>query len=135
MRIAPLFRFGFALLLMGGMGAATAEAGSGRYGSVVIRNPTSNTLFFQMRLADNAPWEEFEVPSETDFAVHFELDNKGLAYTPNIRFDYIGGDGRVTYKYYELEFYEVNYPYWHDGKPYKFEYDSSGDYLELYTAD
>ena len=41
----------------------------------------------------------------------------------------------VTNTYYELDFYEVNYSRWHDGKPYSFEYNDSGNRLDLYTAD
>ena len=135
MRTTSLCRLGILLLVTWGFGVGVSQASAGRYGAIVIRNPTSITQHFQMRLGDQGPWSDFHVPPNTDHSVHFDLDSNGRAYAPNICFDCVAGDDCVTVQYYELDFYEISGPYPGDGKPYRFEYNDAGNRLDLYEVD
>jgi hypothetical protein len=123
------------ITLLCGVVASEAHAESGRYGAVCIHNPTDNVLSFQMRLGNTGPWEDFEVAPMIWQTVYFDLDHNGRAYPPQIRFDYVAGDGCFSERVYELEFYEVTAPNWHEGFDYEFEYNTAGDRLDLYKLD
>ncbi len=115
--------------------ASKNRPGSDRLGGVVIQNPTSNTIYFQMRLGYDDAWTDYEVAAGQNLQVWFELDRNGTVQAPNLRFDHIGGDGRVSYKTYELDFYEVEYTDDMTGFRYEFQYDSRGRRLDLYSID
>ena len=92
MRNATPGRLGIALLVAVSFGVSTSEASAGRHGSVVIENPTSNTLYFQFRLGDEGPWSDETIPPNTRYALYFDLDHNGRAYPPNVRFDCVAGE-------------------------------------------
>ncbi len=123
------------ITLLCGAAASEAQAGSGRHGAVCIHNPTDNVLTFQMRLGNSGPWDDFEVTPMLWQTVYFDLDHNGLAHSPQIRFDYVAGDGCFSERVYELDFYEVTSLNWHEGLDYEFEYNTAGDRLELYKLD
>jgi hypothetical protein len=113
--------------------AAQAEAGDNGYGKFSIRNPSNVTIHYQIKWG-NGDWTSHTVsPNSTRWHAH-PLDGDGTAPTPQIRFDWIGGDGDGTLKHYELRFYAVDCQRHGHGKPYVFRYSQCGVYLDLYSA-
>ena len=106
-----------------------------RLGGIVFINWTENPIYFQFRLADEEEWTEYVVEADSDYQLVFDLDQDGMVGVPNIRFDSVGGDDLVTYQEYELEFYEVESEDDMTGFRYEFQYDDSGELIELYSVD
>jgi hypothetical protein len=135
-------RFSSFVLLLGLCAAVATEAQASknrpvqrRLGGIVMQNPTSNTIYFDMRLGYEDVWTEYEVLPGNDLQIWFELDPDGTVPVPNVRFDRIGGDANLTFQEYELEFYEVAYEDDMTGFRYEFQYGPSGKTLDLYSID
>jgi hypothetical protein len=121
-----------ALLCLGVLGAALAiDAGEARAteGAFVLRNPSSTTIHYQVRWGDG-DWQSYSLPPETRRTHYHALDADGRAPAPQVRFDYICGDGEVTYRMYNVDFYAVYDPF--RGKPYVFRHTAGGRLLDLY---
>ncbi len=120
--------------------ASEAEAAKNRperqrMGGVVIMNPTENPLSFQMRLGYEDAWTDYVVEAGQDLQVFFDLDRDGTVLVPNMRFDRVAGDSRLTYQDYELEYYEIEYETDMTGFRYEFQYSDSGKTLDLFRID
>lgn len=100
------------------------------HGSFVIRNPTSNTINYQVQWGDG-DWKSYSVSPGCRRWHYHELGANGCAPTPRVRFDYIGGDGDVTYKSYRVGVDAVHHP--ENGKKHHFCYSRCGCYLYLYA--
>jgi hypothetical protein len=120
--------------------ASQAEAAKNRpvrerLGGVVIMNPTENPIYFQMRLGTENEWTDYVVESNQNLQIAFELDRDGLVSTPYMRFDRVGGDDRLSWQEYELDFYEIEYEDDMTGFRYEFQYSDSGKLIDLYSID
>ncbi len=129
-----------ALAIVCAAAASEAEAGKNRpdrlrLGGIVFENPTENPIYFQFRLEDEDEWTDYDVNSEEDYQLVFDLDRDGTVPPPHIRFDSVGGDDVVTYQEYELDFYEVESEDDMTGFRYQFQYDASGELIDLYSVD
>lgn len=117
-----------AVVLVGLAGATKSRAAE--YGSFVLRNPTNNTIHYQMKWGDG-DWKSHSLSPHTKRWHYCRLDDDGTAPQPYVRFDWIAGDGECTYKTYRVQFYAVDCPEY--GKPHVFRYSSCGCYLYLYN--
>jgi hypothetical protein len=120
--------------LMGALSGTEAQAQPGRtdYAIVTIRNPRSVTVNYQIKWGAGN-WESFSVSPGFSRYHAFPVDAAGRAPRPQIRFDYILGDGGVTYKTYSLNTYTSSRLSVDSGKPHVFRDDSTGRFLDLYT--
>lgn len=90
------------------------------YGAVTIRNPTSNTIHYQIKWGDGE-WRRVCLEPYTNMHHWIELDEYDRHPCLHVRFDYIGGDGDYTEKCYHLNTYKTCYPR-SGGKVYTFKY-------------
>lgn len=86
--------------------AGLALAG-GTTAAVVIHNPTGNTIRYQLKTGDG-DWQSKSLPPHTKVAHHLLLTGHDSPPTYYVRFDWIAGDGQVTYKSYKLTPYTVS---------------------------
>ncbi len=109
----------------------------GFVGVVTIYNHTANNIHFQIRVKregadDWGAWRSYthRFPNGGYQWLSFRQAGK-----IQIRFDYVGGDGRITWKTYDLSFQEhagnAALDRW-SGTPYHFRF--TGDFLGLYTG-
>lgn len=109
--------------------AQTPRTQAGEYGSFVMRNPTDVAIHYQVKWGDGE-WKSYTVePGEKRFHA-YSLDKDNTIPSPYVRFDYICGDGKVTYKSYHMECYTCGDPW--RGKSNHFAYSPGGNYLYLY---
>jgi hypothetical protein len=99
------------------------------YGSSVIRNPSNNTICYQVKWGDG-DWKSYSLPPGTSRYHAYPLDGNGCVPTLGIRFDYIMNDGDVTFKTYKLDVFATHCP--ERGKKHVFCYSRCGCYLDLY---
>ncbi len=93
-----------------------------------IRNRTGVTMHYQVRWSNSDNWESSSL--ETGFIMTHTSDGQNiLSGYPKIRFDYIAGDGEVTYRRYNLESANANA---NVAPTYRFEYNQRGDRVDLY---
>lgn len=107
-----------------------AVASGCAYGASTIENPTNTTVHYEIRWGDGAWRRVCLYPGQT-YSHWSELDEYGQAPIPQIRFDWIAGDGLTTYRTYDLQVYATSYPR-SGGKRYYFGFSSCGTYLNLY---
>ena len=98
-----------------------------------IRNNTGVTIPYQIKWSLRSDWQSESL--ETGFIVTHPSSGQNIpSGYPKIRFDYIAGDGQVTYRHYALDtalFRENN----NDNAPtYRFEYNQWGDELDLFKG-
>ena len=97
-----------------------------------IRNQTGVNVPYQIKWSNNNTWQPQSL--ETGFIRTHPSNGQNIPSNyPKIRFDYIAGDGRVTYRTYNLntaQFRENN-----DHAPiYYFQYNQRGNRLDLYPS-
>lgn len=106
-----------------------STANAADYGAYVLHNPTSTALHYEVKWGDGE-WKSYCVyPGYVKWHYH-ELDCDGAAPEPQVRFDCIGGDGKVTYQTYAVDMTATDCP--SDGKRYTFKFSRCGTYLDLY---
>lgn len=111
--------------------AAAATADAGDEGAFVLHNPSSTTIKYQIKWG-GGPWKSYTVSPNSRRAHSHDLDRFGLVPTPRVRFDNIGGDGRVTFKTYNMKTYEVFNMF--SGKPYTFRWSRDGREVALFLG-
>ncbi len=118
--------------LMLALTATASHAKAAEQGAICIQNPTSIEVHYQFKWG-NGEWVNYTVqPGQTMMHWH-PLDSQRCTPIPQIRFDYILGDGMTTFKYYDLQTYgtfDVT-----QGKPYSFSISPGGLLLDLYAND
>ena len=67
-----------------------------------IRNPTDGLLHYGIRWTHATSWQNYSLESGYVRTHRWDGDSPPQDY-PKIRFDYIGGDGEITYRYYTLD--------------------------------
>jgi hypothetical protein len=110
--------------------AAQKEVEAKVYGSFVLRNPSSVTIHYQIKWGDGE-WKSCSLPPNHIEWHAFPLDEDGYTPRPKIRFDWIGGDGSVTNRYYDLQTRATSTPRY--GKRYVFRYSGAGRFLDLHS--
>jgi hypothetical protein len=113
-----------------GLAATAAPAKATEYGAIRIENPTNIDVHYQFKWG-NGEWKSYTVPSGSSMLHYHPLDSRRCTPSPYIRFDYILGDGQVTFKTYHLETYAAFDP--EQGKPYAFSISDDGVLLDLYA--
>jgi len=112
--------------------AAPAEAKASEFGVITMRNPTSNTVHYQLRWGDGE-WVSYAL-SPGHYRVHYHaLNEYGRAPAPQVRFDNVLNDGQVTNRQYNLGFYASWHTGYDNGKKYYFRVSSCGQFLDLYA--
>ncbi|MCY3549170.1 MAG: trypsin-like peptidase domain-containing protein [Candidatus Poribacteria bacterium] len=93
-----------------------------------IRNHTGVTVPYQIRWSNSNNWQSESV--ETGYIITHQSSGQNIppGY-PKIRFDYIAGDGKVTYLVYNLASANANA---NVAPAYLFEFNEWGDRLDLY---
>jgi hypothetical protein len=114
------------LVSFGGLASATT-AQAGEYAAFVVHNPTDQVIHYQVKWGDGS-WKPFTLRAGEEAYHAYPWDEDGYAPFPYIRFDWIAGDGEVTYRTYRVGVYDVNNRW--SGKKYTLRY--SGRYLDLY---
>jgi hypothetical protein len=108
-------------------------------GAFSIENTTGITIHYEYRWGDKHAWKKMTLGSghiETHSYPLGEDRNKKVP-TPYVRFDRIGGDGKVTFQEYQVEFHAVGYagfgPKQNKTEPkrYVFRYAANGRDLDL----
>ena len=98
-----------------------------------ISNPTGVTIRYHIQWSNNNDWKQHSI--EEGFVVtHWSGGQRIPEGYPKIRFDYIAGDNKVTYRYYTLEtalFREGNNNH---APTYRFEFNQWGDELDLFKG-
>ena len=96
-----------------------------------IRNPTGVLLHYEIMWTHGISWQNYSLESGY-FRTHWwDGDNPPQNY-PKIRFDYIGGDGETTYRYYTLDTALLFQDDTGDAPTYFFGFDRSGNELDLF---
>jgi hypothetical protein len=108
------------------LGPAAAGARAGGYALVTIENQTRAKVHYQLKWGKDGEWESFTLKPDYTRNHYVELDKKGLAPTPYVRFD--DGDGET--ETYALDFYTSYDPSSESGKLYLFRWRKG--YLDLY---
>ncbi len=132
---------GLVALVLGNSGASQAQVGSNRAdlpnlrGTFAIHNQTGVTIRYQVKWG-NEEWKRIILPSGRVERHSYPLNASNRAPTPYVRFDSIGGDGKVTWKSYRLEFRAVGFAglaqgYLTEPKHYRFRYSPDGRVLDL----
>src|SRR5262245_14892773 len=117
------------------IGTSTADAPT-YVGMFAVHNPTRATIHYEVKWGNGA-WKKFAVEPGTFYKHAHSLDQNDRAPAPYLRFDNTGGDGRVTYTMYHLNFKKVGSGGFgaHDRqtspKEYAFEYAPGGRALDL----
>lgn len=118
-------------LVLLGLALQTNAAQATDYGAVTIRNPTSNTLHYQIKCGEG-DWKSVSLEPYTNMHHWYPLDEDDRHPSLHIRFDCIGGDGQYTEQSCHLRTYKTCSPRT-GGKPYTFKY--TGRYhLDLYEG-
>ena len=112
--------------------AAKAEALSTEYAIFTVRNPRSVGVNYQIKWGDG-DWQSFSVNAGFSRYHAFPVDADGRTPRPQIRYDYILGDGAVTYRACSLNTYTSRRLSVDSGKPYVFRDDSSGRILNFFS--
>ena len=115
---------GLAVAMMGGM----VSQGQAAQVSLVLRNPTSETIHYQFKWGSDGTWKNYTLEPGIKRAHYFDFDEDEVAPAPYVRFDCIANDADITYKTYHLTSWEVRNSF--NGKPYIFQWD--GRLLDLY---
>jgi hypothetical protein len=89
--------------------SARAETLASEYAIFTIRNPRNVVVHYQIRWGENGNWENHSIPANHSRWHSFRLYEDGTAPRPYIRFDFILGDGQVTFKNYQLRTYTSRY--------------------------
>jgi hypothetical protein len=111
--------------------AAPAEAKASEFGVITLRNPTANTVHYQIRCGDGE-WVSYSL-APYHYRVHYHpLNELGRAPAPHIRFDYLLNDVQVTNREYQLGFYASWHTGFDNGKKHYFRVSSCGRFLDLY---
>lgn len=101
------------------------------YGAFAIRNPSNTAIHYQIRWG-NGDWQSICVYPGHSYSHWNALDENGRVPTPQVRFDWIAGDGQASYKTYDVQVYSTYYPS-SGGKKYVFRFSSCGCYVDLYN--
>lgn len=114
------------------MGILRAFPGDTTAGLVTITNPTDKTIHYQFRWGAGE-WKVFSLSPGCQRRHWWNYDFRGenRSPVPQIRFDWIGGDGKVTYHTVRLTAYAVVNPRVNTGKVYRFRYSSGGSLIFL----
>ncbi len=119
------------LILAAGLTAiAQQEVRAETFESFVLRNPNKVTPHYQIKWGDD-DWKSFSVSPKHLRWHAFPLDEQGVTPPPQIRFDWIGGDGQVTERYRDLKTCPTSVP--RNGKQYVFRYSRNGRHVDLYA--
>lgn len=120
------------VILAGSLLAPAGRAQAGEcYGAFAIRNPSNVAIHYQIRWGDG-DWKSVCVYPGHTYSHWIELDEFGQIPTPQIRFDWIGGDDDVSFRSYDLNVFATHYPS-SGGKKYVFRFSSCGCFLDLYA--
>jgi hypothetical protein len=113
-------------LALGFLCLTGAKAQAEDYAALTINNPTSSTVYYQLRWGDGE-WVSYSLAPHYYRCHSHYLDENNRAPAPYIQFD--NGVGNV--KNYHLRFYGANRVNYYSGKLYNFAW--SGPYLDLYS--
>lgn len=108
---------------------ASAQAPLVKKDSLVISNPTSMTIYYEIRW-ENGDWQSFSVDPGSERS-HFRGVTSLLPPLVEIRFDYDLSD-RIAHRTYNLITTLVADPF--NGNPYAFRVSDFGNTLELLPA-
>ena len=119
-------------------GTSRADLPSSR-GAFSIENTTGVTIPYQVKWGEDGQWKSISLRSGHTETHSYPLgeERNAKAPRPYVRFDRIGGDGRVTLKEYHMEFHRVGYagfgPNTNNTEPkrYYFKYAADGKSLDI----
>jgi hypothetical protein len=117
------------------VGTSTEDAPNLK-GAFVIHNSTNVPIHYQVKWG-KGKWKDYTVKVGFMTTHSYPLTN-GRAPVPLVRFDNVGGDGKVTHKMFEMDFGRVGYvgfgPVGHVNEAihYHFRYLSGGRILDLF---
>ncbi len=111
------------------LGLAPQVASAAEWGGLSISNPLKTDLHYEIRWGDG-DWQPFCVYGGYNYKHRHAVNDYGRVPAPSIRFDYIGGDGKTTYRTYRLDVYGIDCPTQH-GKRYAFTVSKCGCYYDL----
>jgi len=120
-----------ALVVAAGLSLAVQQEAQARdlFKSFVIRNPSNADVNYQVKWGDGE-WKSYRVePGETRWH-YVELDGDGPAPGAQVRFDWICGDGEVTYRLYTVQTEITDVPRY--GKRHVFRHSDNGRFLDLH---
>lgn len=108
-------------------------------GAFSIRNDTGRVMHYQYRWGDRQDWRRMALDTGRIETHSYPLGENPHARvpTPFVRFDDTGGDGRVTWREYRIQFHATGYagfgPVTNRTEPerYAFRYSSDGRHLDL----
>lgn len=80
-------------------------------GAFSIENTTGVPISYQYRWGNQHPWKKMVLGTGRVETHSYPLGEnpQGRAPTPYVRFDRIGGDGRVTLQEYRMQFHAIGY--------------------------
>lgn len=108
-------------------------------GAFSIENSTGITIHYQYRWGDKHEWKKMALASGVIETHSYPLgeDRHKQVPTPYVRFDRIGGDNKVTFQEYKMQFHAVGYAGYGpkqnktEPKRYVFRYAANGRDLDL----
>jgi hypothetical protein len=108
-------------------------------GAYSIENTTGVTINYQFRWGNKHAWKNMALASGMIETHSYPLgeDRTAKVPTPYVRFDNTGGDNKVTYTEYKMQFYAIGYAGFGptvnktEPKRYVFRYARDGKHLDL----
>jgi hypothetical protein len=108
-------------------------------GSFSIENSTNTTVSYQVRWGNKHQWKKMVLASGQTMKHSYPLGENPHAKVPQpyVRFDNVGGDGRITLTEYKMKFHATGYAGYGpkvnttQPKAYFFQYAADGRQLDL----
>ena len=122
------------ILAIASLFATSSTSSAGDYscsGAFSIMNRSSVHIYYQVRWG-NGDWKESCLAPGKILVYSYELDEDGCTPKPQVRFDWIAGDGCVTYKNINPTTYRAHCL--DDAKPHQFKFSTCGTKLTLYSS-